>query len=200
MSQNQLSRARPEHFTPSIADAFFFEELSATLSSSEAAHWLAQHFHAPGCPGAGQPYAASSSQNEPVSPVSRPYDAPLARDVAGESVHAEMSELALELGEDMGLLYTDAAHVILDSPPRSPRRAVDIEAGLGRKEKWASSLQVQDATGHHPHDGCEPLQREALNAAAGKSQPKLSSCWEAALEGDDNRELILDVRATFSSV
>jgi len=117
-----------------------------------------------------------------------------------ESVHAEMSELALELGEDMGLLYTDAAHVVLDSPPRSPRRAVDIEAGLGRREKWASSLQVQDATGHHPHDGCEPLQREALNAAEGKSQPKLSSCLEAALEGDDHCDLILDARATLSSV
>ena len=199
MSQKQLSRARPETFTPSIADAFFFEELSVTLSSAEASHWLAQLFHAPGCPG-GQPSAASSSQRDAVSPVSRPYDAPLARDVAGESVHAEMSELALELGEDMGLLYTDAAHVVLDSPPRSPRRAVDIEAGLGRREKWASSLQVQDATGHHPHDGCEPLQREALNAAEGKSQPKLSSCLEAALEGDDHCDLILDARATLSSV
>jgi hypothetical protein len=183
--KKQLSR-RPAAFKLSIADAYFLEELRATLSYAEAAQWLAEHVKAPGR--SGRSSCSASPLCSPRRPHSLPlsmHDAPLPRDVSAESVEAYMSKLSLELVADRGLLYTDAAHMVLDMLPRSPQKAVDIEEGLcrgGKKQKWSSGFQVQD--------GCEsPRPREAVDTAARRAQPKLSSNWEASMEGDDDRVL-----------
>jgi len=184
--QQQPSR-RPTAFKLSIADAFFLEELRATLSYAEAAQWLAEHVKSPGRSGPRSSSCSASplcSPRRPHSLTVSPHDAPLPKDASAESVEAYMSKLSLELGADRGLLYTDAAHMVLDRHNRSPQKAVDIKEGLYRggknhhQQKWSSGFQVQD--------GCEPPRpREAVDTAARRAQPKLSSSWE----GDDDRVL-----------
>ena len=148
-------------FTLSIADAYFFEELSAALGYKQATHWLAHHCK--------QRSGANSSAGSAT---------PCSHEAAGSAMcsllpternswktgHAEMSGLALELGADRGLLYTDAAHRVLDVSPRSSRKAVDTEAG-GAKQTLSSGFRNQDVSGHH-HPGRESRPREEVNAAA----------------------------------
>ena len=172
----QLPR-RPAAFTLSVADAFFFEELRATLSYAEAAQWLAEHVKGRSGP-RSSPCSASPlcSPRRPHSLPLSPRDAPLPRDVSAVSVEAYMSKLSPELEADRGLLYTDAAHMVLDVLPRSPQKAVNIEAGLcggDKGQKWSSSFQVQA--------GCEsPRSRDSVETAARRAQPKLSSSLEAS--------------------
>ena len=157
------------------------------MSYAEAAQWLAENVKAP-CSGPASCSAAVSplcSPRRQHSLALSPHDAPLPRDVPAENVETYMSKLSPELRADWGLLYTDAAHMVLDMLPLSPQKAVDIEAGLcrgGKKQKWSSGFQVQD--------GCEsPRPREAVDTAARRAQPKLSSSWEETMEGDGDRVL-----------
>ena len=139
--------AAHSHAALSIADAFFFDELTTNVGYAEAAHWLGKHAHAPGAGRrSGAMSSTCSSVSSPLSSPRRPNDAalpgafpaPTSPCLSANAGNAsEMSELAMGLGADGGLLYTDAAHMVLEGSPRSPRRPHD---GSQRKPKLQSSL------------------------------------------------------------
>ena len=101
-----------------IADAFFYQELQATLGKTQASDWLASRQLAE------QPavlrLSSSSSQGDVTYDVSEAVEylrclatcpASLSRE---RSDDLDMSELASKLGVHVGLIYTDAAHTMLD--------------------------------------------------------------------------------------
>jgi hypothetical protein len=132
LNKGPLKEANSTSSTLSIADSFFFEELSATLGYAHAAHWLAQYVNAPAGRRSGARSADRSSCSSPFSSPRRQQTASLSSEseqtCQTSDTRSDMSELAHELGADGCLLYTDAAHVVLDVPLRSPRKAVDIAA------------------------------------------------------------------------
>lgn len=136
LSKGPLKEANSTPSTLSIADSFFFEELSATWGYAHAAHWLAQHVNAPAGRQSGARSADRSSASSPLSSPRRQQTASLSSEseqtYQTSDTHSDMSELAHELGAEGCLLYTDAAHVVLDVPPRSPRKGVDTAAGRPR--------------------------------------------------------------------
>ena len=159
----QHSRGWPSApFTLSIADAYFFEELSAALSHTQATHWLAHHANckqrsrANSLAGSATPVLSCLQLEAAGSAMCSPL--PAERN-SWRTVQAEISGLALELGADRGLLYTDAAHRVLDVSPRSSRKAVDTEAG-GAKQILSLGFRNQDVSGHHPSLG----QKQEVNA------------------------------------
>ncbi len=133
LNKGPLKEANSTSSTLSIADSFFFEELSATMGYAHAAHWLAQHVNAHAGRRSGARSADRSSGSSPLSSPRRQQTASLSSEseqtYQTSDTRSDISELAHKLGADGCLLYTDAAHVVLDVPPRSPRRAVDAAAG-----------------------------------------------------------------------
>jgi hypothetical protein len=107
-----LSLGRPRR--PSNADAYFFDELSASISCAEAAHWLAQHVNAPGD---GQHFGSRSSPcSAAVPPRCSPHgnDVPqdASRDVSSESFQAVMSELGDSKGSSLALVYISLVNTV----------------------------------------------------------------------------------------
>ena len=114
----------------SITDAYFVEELTASVGYAEAARWLDTHAHGSGArcrrsmtvssspmTSISSSAAASPSPSSQCSPR-RPNEAPLPGALSSGQARMrmawDMSELAMGLGADRGLLYTDAAHMVLE--------------------------------------------------------------------------------------
>ena len=122
--------ASHSHAALSVAETFFFEELAANAGYAEAAHWLRTERTRSVRSGAMSSAMSSTMSSTSCSSVSSPVCSPRrpngaclsgALSIPGTTrMASDMSELALGLGEDGGLLYTDAAHKVLEGPPQSP--------------------------------------------------------------------------------
>jgi hypothetical protein len=116
----------PQRRLPTLADFFFYNELRSTLGHVLAEHWLATATSQciPSRPvsqaGPGKPRNRTRSAHE--CPVLR--SAKWLATASCEAKHGksqpggecDIARLMNEHGEKVGLLFTDAAHEILDSP------------------------------------------------------------------------------------
>ena len=102
---------------PTVTDTFFFHELRSALGHAEAERWLAtasspctlSHAASPACSGPSTPRSRGDGDAFP-----RHLDCTL-RDQSNEH-ECDFKRLMNEHGEKVGLLFTDAAHELLDSP------------------------------------------------------------------------------------
>ena len=124
-----------ERMQASIAEAFFFEELSASAGRRDAQSWLTSataatdsadsnsdqssrgqtqsksvNMPSPSTPSTASGIQSTSSLNHTVPQASAYH--------AGHDA-ARLSELARNHGESAGLIYTDAAHILVDRSSRT---------------------------------------------------------------------------------
>ena len=114
--------ASHSHAALSVAETFFLEQLAHNVGYAEAAHWLrAERSVRSGAMSSTVSSTSCSSASSPVCTPRRPNDASQSGALSSPGttrIASNMSELALGLGEDGGLLYTDAAHKVLQGSPR----------------------------------------------------------------------------------
>ncbi len=116
----------PQRRLPTLADLFFYHELRSTLGHVHAEHWLATAAWqcTPSRPasqaGPGKPRNRTRSAHEcPVLCSAKWLATASCEPKCGRSQpddECDIARLMTEHGEKVGLLFTDAAHEILDSP------------------------------------------------------------------------------------
>ena len=123
--------ANPQRSLPTLADFFFYNELRSTLGHVHAEHWLSKAA-APCIPsrpapqaGSGKPRNRTRSAQKCPTLRSAKWPATASQACSGEPNNGrsqpdgecDIARLMNEHGEKVGLLFTDAAHEILSSPP-----------------------------------------------------------------------------------
>ena len=120
---------------PSMADTFFFVELSSSLGYDEAHEWLktTNTSRARSSPLVSEASTRSSSpcSDRRSSITSEHQQSPKAgqceEPITERTLSGLMEIMIQEHGSRAGLLFTDSAHRLLDSPPTSPGRDCDLQ-------------------------------------------------------------------------
>jgi hypothetical protein len=111
----------PQRALPTIADFFFYNELRSTLGHVHAEHWMATA--ASPCIRSRPAYSIEpQNRRSAASPILR--SRPASQASLGEANkrrslqdgECDIARLMNEHGDKVGLLFTDAAHELLDSP------------------------------------------------------------------------------------
>jgi hypothetical protein len=111
----------------SLADAFFFVELRSCLGSDKAHEWhrttISPSVSEASIPSAGLLSYALSTTPPPAMHCGESLPPPktMKRSKSDPILRQSKSDLFQEHGCNMGLLFTDAAHQLLDSPTSSTR-------------------------------------------------------------------------------
>ena len=132
-----------------VTTAFFYQELCASLGNAQASEWLVSeavaqpsNVRTTSRPNSWHSTSSQCRKGENVSElvdesVVRPATCPVAT-FSQWSDDLDISELASKLGVSAGLIYTDAAHTLLDSIAKShqshlARRGSRLGAGTNRR-------------------------------------------------------------------
>ena len=128
-----LTRPTRKDSRRSIADEFFFVELRSSLGSDEAHEWLKTQATTSCCRSRSRSRSSLSVSSEASTRASSPCAVRRTTSVhqmlpkagpSSERIKRTPSGLVefiiQEHGSNAGLLFTDAAHQLLDSPPASP--------------------------------------------------------------------------------